>query len=266
MQHSDSEDDVFDNEPINNEEEEEEEEDVEKELTFEERLQKLQKEQEAKRRRKHKQEMEQIRKSKLEQKDKKPEIENKQSDSKKKHKHAPREMSSKVFVPRVANVTKQYRVKKQVSRDPRFDSLSAGSVVEKSSQKSLEKKYSFLRDMQRGEVDNYKQMLKDKDLDRDQKREIQQKMSKIETRLKNYDHEQLMENVKEEYYKKEKELVAEKGKKPYFLKDADLKHLVNKRKRESMSGAKLEKFEKKKRLKTKSKQHNLMPTTRRKGE
>jgi ribosomal RNA-processing protein 36 len=235
----------------------------EKELTFEQRLKKLQRQQAKKKRQQH------IQKTKEQREERKKEAiaqkQQQQSEEdgvkKKKNKNAPRELSSKMQVKKIPNVTKAYQKNKQQSRDPRFNDFDG--PIEESMKNSLEKKYGFVRDMQQKEIERYKEQLHDSDLDPEAKKNIQRTMSRIVTKLKNKEHEDIVEQVKHDYYESEKKKVAETGKKPFFLKDSKLKELVNKRKREELSGGKLDAYMKKKRKKAKTQHTNLMPTVRR---
>jgi ribosomal RNA-processing protein 36 len=178
---------------------------------------------------------------------------------KKKNKNAPREMSSKVKIPKIVDVTKHLQKKKQIARDPRFDNLSGADLSNESVKRSLSKSYAFVKEMRKEEIEEYKTMLKDPSLNEEERRNIQRQLTRLITKVKKDEHDELVKQVRDEFYKNEKRLVEEKGKKPYFLKDSELKKLVAKRKRETLSGSKLDKYMKRKSKKQKSKQHGMMP-------
>jgi len=115
--------------------------------------------------------------------------------------------------------------------------------------------------MQQQEIEEYKSALKNRDLDYNVKRDIQRKMTRLISKSKGFEHDQLIDKVKHDFYENEKKLVAETGKKPYFLKDSELKQLVLKRKRDEMTGAQRDKHIQRQRKKQKSRQHTMMPTT-----
>jgi len=138
----DNEQQSFPTEDDNDDEEEEEESDDDdevenlKELSFEQRLQLLKKQQSQKRRERHAKEMDRVRKQKI--KNDTSELPTNEmrantvgdggvgvgEPKKKKNKNAPRELSSKAKVPKVVNVVGKYQTMGKIkSRDPRFDDL-----------------------------------------------------------------------------------------------------------------------------------------------
>ncbi|KAL0489748.1 ribosomal RNA processing protein 36 [Acrasis kona] len=177
----------------------------------------------------------------------------------KKNKNAPKEVSSKAYVPRIRNVTKQYQIKKIESRDPRFMAATAGKTPD-----AEVDGYDFIKDMRKEELGEFQERLKNKDLSYEERAEIKRNVSKLNGAIHRTEQAEMAKKIRTEFYEKEKKLVAEQGKTPYFLKDSDVKKIMKKRKIEELkeSGG-LDKYLEKKRKKQKSSQTSLMPTTRR---
>jgi hypothetical protein len=89
--------------------------------------------------------------------------------------YSPKEFSSKGFVPKIRNVTKDYEVKKVVSRDPRFLTTEGSTSVSR----YADEDYAFLKDMQQDELQELNSQLKNKAIDEDTKFEIQRNINRM---------------------------------------------------------------------------------------
>lgn len=100
-----------------------------------------------------------------------------------------------------------------MSRDPRFLPINS------SNNHSHEQDYAFLKDMQKEELQELNLKLKEKYLTEEERFEIQRDISKMTTIMKREERKEQIQQIKHEFYEKEKQLIAEKGKKPFFIKD-----------------------------------------------
>lgn len=172
---------------------------------------------------------------------------------KRKNKNRPREMSSKKRVPRLRQVIP---VKKQMTRDPRFDELSGTFNQEK-----FDKAYSFLDDIKTNE----RKCLK-KEICKTKQPEKKQQLESLLRRMEQQAAAKKSEDAKREAEKKRKKAELElvkQGKRPYYLKNSEKKklELAEKYKRLKSSG-KLEKYLKRKGKKMTNKERKKMPHRR----
>eukprot|EP00002_Diphylleia_rotans_P038578 TRINITY_DN879_c0_g2_i1.p1 TRINITY_DN879_c0_g2~~TRINITY_DN879_c0_g2_i1.p1 ORF type:complete len:328 (-),score=127.26 TRINITY_DN879_c0_g2_i1:1340-2323(-) len=176
---------------------------------------------------------------------------------KKRRKHAPAEMSSKRPVSVIRKVVEPLRKR---TRDPRFDGLSGNF-----SESSFQKQYGFLdeyrkRDME--ELDKKRKATKDP-----------MEKERISRALDSMKQQEYTKKKKEEKHAKEMEWkklqlqLANKGKKPFYLKKSDQRKLDLIDRYESLKkSGQLEAFLEKKRKRNASKDHKLMPRSRREGD
>ncbi|XP_012262355.2 ribosomal RNA processing protein 36 homolog [Athalia rosae] len=140
----------------------------------------------------------------------------KQTDFKRVNKNRPREMSSKFQVPRHKEVIP---VKKNIVRDPRYDSL-CGNYNEKAFKNS----YKFLNEIMDNDIKKLKDELK---ITEDPK--TMKKVKYLIQRLENRQREQKMRETKEQRETEEKQEKIEalkRGEKPVFKKKSE-KRVLN---------------------------------------
>ncbi|PHH55942.1 rRNA biogenesis protein rrp-36 [Ceratocystis fimbriata CBS 114723] len=131
-------------------------------------------------------------------------------------KHAPQEMSSKRPVSR----KRDFGVSnKPTARDPRFDPLT-GEVNET----LIRKAYGFLKDYRASEIVDLKARVR-KAKTEEERAELKRELLVLESKRKTEERKEHQQSVIDEHKRKEKELVAQ-GKKPYYLKQAELKKQV----------------------------------------
>ncbi|KAL5594781.1 hypothetical protein BROUX41_001695 [Berkeleyomyces rouxiae] len=131
-------------------------------------------------------------------------------------KHAPQEMSSKRPVSRKRDFALS---SKPTPRDPRFDPLT-GDVNDG----LIRKAYSFLSEYRESEIADLKARVRKAKND-DEKTELKRELLVLESKRKAEERKDRQQAVIDEHKRKEKELVAQ-GKKPYYLKQAELKKQV----------------------------------------
>eukprot|EP00128_Syssomonas_multiformis_P014208 Colp12_sorted_trinity150504_noHs@33654 len=173
--------------------------------------------------------------------------------AKRANKNRPQEISSKVKAPFLRRVI---QVKKQVHRDPRFDSLSG-----KLNDDLFKKSYAFLDEIALRETKVLKEELK-KEKDPERRREIQSALDKRKQEAKKRETEEAKRKLKSERNKMERGLVA-KGKKPFFLKKSDERklELISTYHKLKEQG-RLDKVVEKRRRKNANKDHRFMPYER----
>ncbi|XP_017767652.1 PREDICTED: ribosomal RNA processing protein 36 homolog [Eufriesea mexicana] len=135
----------------------------------------------------------------------------KQVDFKRENKNRPRELSAKKPISRFREVI---QVKKNIPRDPRFDSL-CGTF----DKKRFNKAYSFLSDVKKNDLEKLKKKLKGCN-DPKQIKKIKYLVKRLENQL----NEEKRQNQKEEKkYEEKKEIVEaiKRGKKPTFKKKSE---------------------------------------------
>ncbi|KAK4962435.1 rRNA biogenesis protein rrp36 [Elasticomyces elasticus] len=174
-------------------------------------------------------------------------------------KHAPASQTTKHQVTRKRTVISY---PKFVTRDPRFDNIpfQAPSTAHAPNDAS-DKAYAFLRDYQKDEVGELRATLR-KTKDEDEKELLRRKINSMENRLKSHAAKEREQAVRAEHRKEEKGRVLE-GKKPYFLKDKEVKERALVKKFEGMKGREREKIVAKRALKESQKEKRAMPRDRR---
>ncbi|XP_033337249.2 ribosomal RNA processing protein 36 homolog [Megalopta genalis] len=131
------------------------------------------------------------------------------------NKDMPQEMSSKKPVPRLRVIA---RVKKNIPRDPRFDSL-CGTY----DSKFFKTCYGFINDVKQNDIKELK-----KELEQTDDPEIIKKIKYLIQRLENQLREGTRQNKREQKVYQEKKKVVEsikKGEKPTFKKKSEVKML-----------------------------------------
>jgi len=179
----------------------------------------------------------------------------------KKNKNAPKEVSSKIKPKNIPDIASRLGYVKKKSRDPRFD---ASLNTDPNNFKQFSHNYNHVFEKLKDDIDELRGQLKDKSLSWEERNDIQREISRLQTRNKKIETQTAVADVKKQFYEREKKLVAEKGKNPFFLKDSDVKKILKQRKMDTIrSSGKMNKFIKKTRRNDKSKVAGLMPTTRR---
>ncbi|KAK0267822.1 rRNA biogenesis protein rrp36 [Friedmanniomyces endolithicus] len=174
-------------------------------------------------------------------------------------KHAPAEQTSRHQVTRKRTVVDYPR---RAIRDPRFDSIpNQPSTAHQPPNGTADKAYSFLLDYQRTEIDDLKAALK-RAKGEDDIYNLRRKINSMENRLKAHAAKEREQAVRSAHKKEEKGRVLE-GKKPYFLKDKEVKERALVEKFRGMKGKEREKVVEKRRLKESQREKRGMPRDRR---
>lgn len=170
------------------------------------------------------------------------------------NKHAPTEVSSKIAVSRRREIIALPKVE---ARDPRFLPLSGPLNPDKT-----KKAYSFLDKYRDDEMAELKKAVKEAE-DAGSKEKIKQALRVMESRKKTQMRKDKEQEVMARHMKEEKEKVKV-GKKPFYLKKAELhkKFLVDEFK--GMNGSKLDRAIERRRKKLASKEKKNLPWERRK--
>ncbi|KAK5703241.1 rRNA biogenesis protein rrp36 [Elasticomyces elasticus] len=174
-------------------------------------------------------------------------------------KHAPASQTTKHQVTRKRAVISYPKL---VTRDPRFDNIPfQAPTTAHAPNDASDKAYAFLRDYQKDEVGELRAALR-KTKDEDEKELLRRKINSMENRLKSHAAKEREQAVRAEHRKEEKGRVLE-GKKPYFLKDKEVKERALVKKFEGMKGREREKIVAKRALKESQKEKRAMPRDRR---
>ncbi|CAI6329215.1 unnamed protein product [Periconia digitata] len=169
-------------------------------------------------------------------------------------KHAPAVQSSKRAVSRKRQVVD---VKKPVSRDPRFDSITGP----KPDENTIRKRYAFLDDYKKSEMAELKDAIKKTKNEAD-KEKLKKKLISMESQLKTQEKKDRQQSVLSEHRKKEKELIKQ-GKQPFYLKKSDQKQLALKEQFQSMKPKDRDRAIERRRKKATAKERKNMPDERR---
>lgn len=168
-------------------------------------------------------------------------------------KNKPKEISSKMKVPRLRQVI---QVKKQLTRDPRFDDLSGTFHPDK-----FDKAYEFLEDMKVTEKKELKKELQTTE-EQDRKEQLKSLLSRMEEQEAAKKLADTRREAERKRRKAEMELVKQ-GKRPFFLKKSEKKKLELAEKfKELKSSGKLERYIKRKDKKMTGKERRKMPYRR----
>lgn len=169
---------------------------------------------------------------------------------KRENKNRPMEMSSK----RPVRLSKESDpAKKKMTRDPRFDDLSG-----EYNESYFKSNYSFLFDIKSREKEKIKKTLK-KEKDPEKKVELKMLYNRMDQQEQSEIQKDKRKTLEKEWKKKEQSQVQQ-GKKPFFLKKADLRKLeLAEKYKELQKSGKLEKYLSKKRKKTAQKEKKKLP-------
>ncbi|KAF2840340.1 DUF947-domain-containing protein [Patellaria atrata CBS 101060] len=171
-------------------------------------------------------------------------------------KHAPQTLSSKRAVPRTREVVPTNT--RSAPRDPRFDPL-AGPINEI----KFAANYSFLTDYRRSELQELKKALKTTKSE-DVKEKLSKEITARENRERARENKEREERVRQQAKREEREKVKQ-GKKPFYLKEKEIKKRALVQKWEGMKGREREKAVERKRKKVEGKEKRKLPRTRREG-
>ena len=171
-------------------------------------------------------------------------------------KHAPQAISSKHAVSRNRTVID---VPKVTPRDPRFDPLT-GPV----DNNHIKQNYDFLSTYRTSEISQLKAAIRaSKNVDEREK--LQKALKRMESRRQAADAREREQKVIREHRKEEKAKVKE-GKKPFYLKEGEIKKRALVERFEGMGEKKRERVIEKRRKKRAGKEKKLMPDRRRSME
>ena len=169
-------------------------------------------------------------------------------------KHAPASQSSRRPVTRKREVVD---APKRKFRDPRFDTLQQQSAQSGSSAKA----YGFLRDYQKDEIAELRIAIKQSRNEAD-KETLKRKMISMQNQIKSQEAKEREQDVLRQHRREEKEKV-EQGKKPFYLKQKDLRERAIVEKFKGMKSKDREKLIEKRRRKEDQKEKRKMPLARR---
>ena len=172
-------------------------------------------------------------------------------------KHAPTEQTSKKPVTRRRDVITTTKLQR---RDPRFDPLGGASVVD---EERTRQNYAFLdtyRDSEMADLRTAIRTTKDEQTQSDLKRALRV----MESRKKAQDAKDLRQGVVRAHRARERELVKQ-GKKPFYLKKAELQRRVLVERFEGLGEKQVEKVIERRRRKTAAKERKRIPEGRRRG-
>lgn len=124
------------------------------------------------------------------------------------NKHRPKEISSKIRVPKMRQIV---AVPQKVRKDPRFDN-QCGEFNEK----IWNTEYSFIRDIQKTEAEDLKTKIKTVD-DKTTKKEMRKFIQRVTDKEKSIEVKQREEQKKKLDKEENKKRVAE-GKRPFYVK------------------------------------------------
>jgi len=171
---------------------------------------------------------------------------------KRENKNRPIEISSKKPVSRYREVIE---VKKKKSRDPRFDNLSG-----KYNEDLFKKSYKFLSEMEENEMNMIQDKIK-KTKNPLEKEKLNRVYQSLKSKKQTEKEKERRQAIKREWRKKEMQRVKE-GKKPFYLKKADLKRMELIDKYKNTKSKSIDKILEKRRKRNASKEHKLMPRRR----
>jgi ribosomal RNA-processing protein 36 len=171
---------------------------------------------------------------------------------KRENKNRPMEISSKKPVSRYREVIE---VKKKKTRDPRFDNLSG-----KYNEDLFKKSYKFLSEIEENEMNMIQEKIK-KTKNSLEKEKLTRVYQSLKSKKQTEAAKERRQAIKREWRKKEMQRVKE-GKRPYFLKKADLKRMELIDKYKNTKSKSIDKILEKRRKKNASKEHKLMPRKR----
>ena len=175
---------------------------------------------------------------------------------KRESKHRPVEMSSKRPVPILRDA---FQAGKHERKDPRFESLSAGSLDEN----KFRKRYKFLYDEHLPDERKELKAALNKTKSAMKKAELQAELTRVSQAIKDEERKRRVEALHLEQKAKEKEAVKA-GKAPFYLKASEKKRLDLLAKYEDLkSSGRLDKYIEKKRKKNAAKDHRYLPVGRR---
>jgi len=168
-------------------------------------------------------------------------------------KHAPQALSSKHAVSRHRTVID---TPKTTPRDPRFDPLTGPLDDNRFAQN-----YSFLSTYRTAEISQLKTAIRASKTPVDEKEKLQTALKRMESRRQAEDAKEKQREVVREHRKGEKERVRE-GKKPFYLKEGEIRKRVLVKRFEGMGEKKREKVVERRRKKKAGKEKKMMPKRR----
>ena len=168
-------------------------------------------------------------------------------------KHAPAEQSSKKAVSRKRGVVP---VPKRPIRDPRFESLSGPLHADK-----FRKNFAFLDTYRQSEMAELRAGIR-KTKDPTARETLKRALTSMESRKKAQEMNDQRQDVLRRHRKEERERV-EAGKKPFYLKKAEVKERALVERFKGMKGKQVEKAIERRRKKQTAKERKGMPDERR---
>ncbi|KAE9965624.1 hypothetical protein BLS_007501 [Venturia inaequalis] len=169
-------------------------------------------------------------------------------------KHAPTEISSKRAVTRRRDAVV---LKKDTTRDPRFDPLS-GEV----DHHILSKKYAFLNDYRTAELATLKKSIKNKKLPEEEREALKRQVVSMESKMAFEKGKEREARVVREHRREERKRVLE-GKGAWHVKRAVVREEALKERFEGMKGRRRDKVIERRRKKVTAKERKGMPEERR---
>jgi hypothetical protein len=174
-------------------------------------------------------------------------------------KNAPREISSKIFVPKVKQL--DFGVSLPKPKDPRFDH---GSVDSREKSPNFVSPYRFLVDLQKNEINHLKEVRKRKRDEGDEEAmfNVDRAISKKSTALNNIKKSDKLKEIRRNFKKEQIKQIAE-GKTPYYINTKKIKELSSRQRETNLkSQGKLEEYERRKQVKKNMKENAFKPPLR----
>ncbi|KAK3114146.1 rRNA biogenesis protein rrp36 [Teratosphaeriaceae sp. CCFEE 6253] len=178
-------------------------------------------------------------------------------------KHAPASQTTRHQVTRKRTVID---APKRVARDPRFDSVGPPSTIMGAGGVGgyTDRNYAFLRDYQADEVKELKTALRRPGITEDEDYNLRRKINSMENTLKSHANASREQAVRSAHRKEERGRVKE-GKRPYFLKEKEVRQRATVEKFRGMKAGEREKVVAKRALKEGQREKRAMPRDRRLG-
>jgi ribosomal RNA-processing protein 36 len=148
-------------------------------------------------------------------------------------------------------------------RDPRFDPTVMSANRDRNAVDRANKNYSFLSTYQASEILELKSQIK-KSKDPEAVAQLKRQVMSMEANARNAENRQKENEIRSKHKQQEKAaLSAGQKSRPYYLKDAEVRKLINEERLQSMGKQARDKAEKRKMKREKGKEARDMPRARR---
>lgn len=176
-------------------------------------------------------------------------------------KHAPQALPTNRAVSRKRIVVEPAATQKY--RDPRFDATIASSVPHRATAvAAANKNYSFLSDYRDSEIQDLKASIK-RSKNEAEKERLKRDLMSLEAKKRADEAKAKEQQLVSEHRKKEKGLVKDGKKNPYFLKKGEVRKMAEEERWKNMGAKQRDKALKRKTKKIAGKEKKAMPMARR---